>query len=370
MATRSAAVIPPPVPQDAGVAAAPRPAPAPTVLHGAFDGARLLLWAERRPVTASPAALDRGKRKTTAAAPRLPYDAGDMDLISALTNSGVSSAQLRAETAVVWIPSQGATPLASSRLIADPPERPDRIDVRPWTISAVAVPWPAAIELLCGCAGRRTLIPGVIVGEDLAYWTTAMRLAATLTARQHFLPDIIEEEGAFAARWRPAPTHDGAQAMAQLAAAMPDACRAIGGVQAAPMAAAATILTRFVERIADQLARMNGLHPARKAHADFDSLDAQWLDALARPDPRLEGDRAAMLALKERVRSWWRPIAIGAASPFRLCFRLEEPEAIVTDSSDDVLYNSATADGDRPWHLRYLLQAHHDPSLLVLASKA
>ena len=61
-------------------------------------------------------------------------------------------------------------------------------------------------------------------------------------------------------------------------------------------------------------------------------------------------------------------MAIAAASPFRLCLRLEEPEAVVSDTSARVLYDSAQE--QRPWWLRYLLQSHDDPSLLVPASKA
>ncbi|MFZ0887305.1 MAG: DEAD/DEAH box helicase, partial [Candidatus Binataceae bacterium] len=110
----------------------------------------------------------------------------------------------------------------------------------------------------------------------------------------------------------------------------------------------------------------DGSRPQRNAAAQFDSLEAQWLDALRRPDPTLKGDRAALLALKQRVQAWWRPIAIEAASPFRLCFRLEEPATNTGDTSDDVLQDTTAAG---PWHLRYLLQAHHDPSLLVMASK-
>src|SRR6266851_4198175 len=149
--------------------------------------------------------------------------------------------------------------------------------------------------------------------------------------------------------------------MAQLEAAMPDTCRALGADRAPPAPHGATILSGFVERVVDHLARANGSSAPRAAHA-------QWLDALQRADPSLKGDRAALLALKQRVQAWWRPIAIGAASPFRLCFRLEEPE-IVDAASDGVSYDSAVA-ADGPWHLRYLLQAHHDPSLLVTASTA
>jgi len=348
-------------------ASGPQAIAAPVVLHGGFDGRRLLLWGETRP-RAVAASTARGKRLRSAEVPPSPFDPGDSGLIAALVAGGAAPADLRPESAVIWLPSVNGAPVASRGLVADPPGNLDDLEMRPWTISGAAMPWAAAIELLCQCAGRHTLTPGVIIGEDLAYWTAAMRLAAALAARQHFLPDLVEEDGVFAARWRPAPTHSGAQAIAQLAAAMPDVCRALGGATSSA-APAATLLAGFIEQVVDHLARADGAHPARGAAADFDSLDAQWLDALRRAAPTLAGDRAALIGLKQRVQSWWRPIALGAKSPFRLCFRLEEPAAIVSDTADNVLYDSTTAAG-RPWHLRYLLQAHHDPSLLVPASKA
>ena len=50
-----------------------------------------------------------------------------------------------------------------------------------------------------------------------------------------------------------------------------------------------------------------------------------------------------------------------AAAPFRL-LRLEEPARNRTDRGDSA--------GEQPWHVRYLLQAPDDPSLLVPAEQA
>jgi len=349
---------------------APRAAPAPTVLHGAFDGQRLLLWAESRLESAA-AASRSGRSKRRQDAPlQSPYDPGPAALIDALSTSSVAVANFRAEAAVIWLPSIGGSPVASSRLVAEAPDRIDQAALQSWRVTVVSASWSAAIELLCACTGRRTLAAGVIVGEDLAFWVAAMRLGAALVARQHFLPDIVEEQGEVLARWRCAPTYADLQAITQLAAAMPDACRAAGSAKFAPSAPQDVTLRAFIERIVDQLVRDAGTEPVQRAAmgAAFDSADAQWLAALERENARLSGDRAALAELRQRVRAWWRPLAINAASPFRLCLRLEEPEAIVTDAAANVLYDSAA--GNRPWRLRYLLQANHDPSLMVIASHA
>jgi SNF2 family DNA or RNA helicase len=335
------------------------------VLHGAMSGGHLLVWAETRLEFAAAPSGGRGKRRP-GSAPQSPYDPGAGALLAALGAGCVAIARLQAEAATLWLPSAGAGPLASSALVDDGPDGGARPAVlRPWTLTAVSLPWSAAIELLCACAGRRTLAPGVIVGEDLGYWTAAMRFAAALVARQHFLPDIVEEEDEALARWRPTPTYAESQGMAQLAATMPDACRAVSAEQSPPAVSAAAILPGFVERIVDQLVRAAQV---RLPSAALDSPDGRWLAALTGDNPAIGGERAALEDLRQRVRAWWRPLAVSAASPFRLCLRLEEPQAPVTDTAANVLYDSTAQSG--PWLLRYLLQANHDPSLMVTASHA
>ena len=58
------------------------------------------------------------------------------------------------------------------------------------------------MELLCFCANKDLLQPGVVAGTDLAYLTAAFRWTGALLARQHFLPDLTEENGEFRARWQ------------------------------------------------------------------------------------------------------------------------------------------------------------------------
>ncbi len=263
----------------------PQPIVAPIVLHGAFDGRRLLLWGETRPQAVA-VSTARGKRLRDAAVPPSPFDPGDSGLIAALVAGGVTPTNLRVESAVVWLPSVDATPVASRGLVADPPGSLDQVELLPWTISAAAMPWDAAIELLCQCAGRHTLTPGVIIGEDLAYWTAAMRLAAALAARQHFLPDLVEEEGVLLARWRPAPTYS--RRAGDRAACRRDA-RSRAARWAAPTSSAAPRPRCWPGSSNGWSIIWRGLMERIRApcRSRFDSLDAQWLDALRRPDPAL-----------------------------------------------------------------------------------
>jgi SNF2 family DNA or RNA helicase len=326
-----------------------------------------MLWGERR------AALSKGREAP--AHPPLdqqrfassPYDPGREALLAAIHATGLAPAGRRVEGVAILLPSLEHWPQASSPLVAERSADPDNLVLRRWQVTAVALHWPATIEFLCACAGKRALVPGLVVADDLAYWVPALRLAAAMVARQHFLPDIVEERGKLFARWRAVPSHAESRAMAELAAAMPDACRAIAADPSAPQPSAEVVLSGFVERALDHLVRSAAVPAPSASQATVDSLDEQWLAALTQPKGKLEGDRAAFEQLRHRVRDWWRPVELDASSPFRLCFRLEEP-AVAPADADGADDRITPAEGS--WRIRYLLQAHRDPSLLLPASEA
>ncbi len=71
------------------------------------------------------------------------------------------------------------------------------------------------------------------------------------------------------------------------------------------------------------------------------------------------GDPGDLARLHQQIQQWRRPVSFTAATPFRLCFRLEEPEE-----------ENAAAPGAEQWFVRYLLQAAADPSLLIPVREA
>jgi hypothetical protein len=56
----------------------------------------------------------------------------------------------------------------------------------PGTVTGGVLSPRDAIDLLCACVGRDLLAPGIVVGKDLAYAATALRLAGSLVARQQY----------------------------------------------------------------------------------------------------------------------------------------------------------------------------------------
>lgn len=377
------------------------------VLHAGVDEDQLLLWGEKPIEEGNRTSGSSRKGAQRPQVERLAYDAGRDALSEALAQSGVGYKlnKKRLVKQVVWLPTAGKTPVPSSPLIAERPSSRAGETITPWGVTVLCLTVEETVGLLSLCVGKKTLAPGVIVGEDLAFWTTALRFAGTLVARHRFLPGIAENSAVYCSRWEPVLLGTDAEQMAKLARAMPAVARALTPeASSAPAAPPASVLSGFITGCVDYLVR-SGLLPVsqsrearrggKKKAAAFESVHEQWLHSLRSPDGVMEGDEAELSQLSAQVREWQRPVSASRASPFRLCFRLEEPEAEqgrrgTADqerprprSADPLIPCSRvpTLDGEsrpggtsvpsRPdpdaWYVRYLLQAADDPSLLVEA---
>ncbi len=342
------------------------------ILHAGISEDRLLLWGET-PATQDPLSggVRRGRPKTAGPSP-FPYDSGRDNLLKVVREAGLAYPDhaYDCQTAIAWLPTRKNHPLVSSPLISESPTPSAPADLSPWQVTALCLPGPAEVEWLCACAGKELLAPGVIIGKDLAFWTQALRFAGSLTARQRFLPGLQEIRGTYRALWEPVLSGSDSDMAARLTALMPRVCRSLTPDPAScPVLPAAKVLEDFLRRMVDHLVRSSGPaaaepaqvrrgRPARKTPG-FDSLHDQWLHALQTPDGLLAGDQGELAQLLEQIQKWRRPISVTAAAPFRLCFRLEEPEEEVP-----------SAPGQEQWFVRYLLQAAADPSLLIPVREA
>ena len=342
------------------------------ILHAAFCEDRLLVWGEIPAAADLPRRRGSKKKLKVAKPPLFFYDAGQENLSAALEEAGLGHGLrgIADQDAVAWLPTHKNRPLASSPLIAESSASPEPFELSPWQVTALTIPTAGEIELLCACVGQELLAPGVVIGKDLAFWAQALRFAGSLAARHRFLPGLQENQGAFRALWEPMLTGTDSDAAIRLAGLMPRVCRSLTpDVVSPPKRPAAQVLDNFLGRMVDQLIRSAALtatepapvrrgRPARKA-AGFDSLHDQWLHALQAPDGMMAGAPGDLAQLHEQIQKWRRPISVTAATPFRLCFRLEEPEE-----------NSGAAPGQEQWFVRYLLQAAADPSLLIPVREA
>lgn len=357
------------------------------ILHGALFEGRLVLWGEasKEPSGRRPKSV----RAKGHAAEAHPFDAGASAMSDALSEAlpEFSAHPGEFEGRVVWLPSTDSGPVASSPLIAEPPGSGARVRIVPWDVAALGLDADRAIALLAASGGRTTLAPGLVVGKDLEFWSAALRFAGSLVARQQFLPGLERVDGTYRARWEPVLNGTDPQRLAQLAKALPSSGRALtrqafGGP---PTTSSSVVVSEFVGAIVDHLVRTSTRPAATersvsrattkrktittpkrtlvaKKPSSFDSLDDYWVHALESPNGLMEGDETGLARLEDQVRRWRRPVAVAADAPFRLGFRLEEPEADEGSPSKGA--------GRSLWTVRYLLQAADDPSLLVPVAEA
>ncbi len=167
----------------------------------------------------------------------------------------------------------------------------------PGGAQAVALEAAEAVEFLAAGAAKSVAAELARLGPDTAFWTAALDFCASLVVRQRIVQAYALENSRFKSYWKPIFTGDDERTFRELAARLP-------GGDPDPDAR----LTEFLREIAGHLMRTQP-KPA------------------AEPAPEIPA----------------RP-----AGPFRLCFRLEEPE---------------TPEG--AWRVSYLLQSTSDPTLLL-----
>ncbi len=343
------------------------------ILHAGESKGTLVLWGEASMDTRVRPTSRRRRRSSGASASLHPFAARADGLSGALKETGLSlkPAAKRACHVTAWLPTKGDSPIPSSSLIAEPPRSRAKTKLAAWAVPAYRLSAEEAVELLCVSAGRRTLAAGVIVGPDLAYWAEALRFAGSIVARQQYLPGLTADGDEVRATWDPVFVGADAERLAGLARRMPAVARALSepDATAPPERPSTEALRRFVATLTDHLVRtavsdtsLAARH--RRNRPSFDSVHDSWLHALMSKDGAVVGDASDLAHLAAQVREWRRPIAVSASSPFRLCFRLEEPE----DVAEIAMADDGTV--DEAWYVRYLLQPHDDPSLLIPVEEA
>ena len=320
------------------------------ILHAAQDKGNFVLWSEDSGTCLTPPDRQTGGKHPYCAQAHLIAEAAGFE-----TDDNCFA------SAIAWLPSRGDAPVPSSPMAGPVPKSRAKPRIRPWTVATLRPQPERVVTLLQTCHGQQVLKPGVAIGTDLAYWTHALQLAVSLTARQQFLPSLSERGGQTVATWIPVFIGEDAHRLAELAGLMPASARALTGTGTTepPAIAAQAVLREFITAQVDHLARA-GTEPDNPAQPQFDSSHDAWLWALGHTNPAVRSNPAQLQQLRSQVAEWQRPLAIAANSPYRLCLRLEEPPEPSPEDEKPIVRQ----DG---WHLRYLLQPHDDQSLLIPA---
>ncbi len=344
------------------------------IVHSAMHAGGMSLWGEvslRKNPPTKRKSFPQGHEKDKAK--RYHHGADENDLIPILTEalSKFRPEKKRFQNLAAWLPTRGGQAVPSSPLIGETSRGRYKAKLCPWLITTYRMEWGQAVDLLCACSRKRVLAPGVVIGDDLSFWSEALRLAGSLVARQQYLPFIEAGEDDFRAVWLPVYLADDAEALMLLAKRMPPAARAFSNIRstdAPPAVPAIDPLRAFIAGTLDHLVRSASREEPpstkRRKAISFESLHDAWFSALKSPDNRIPGDKSELTGLAENVRDWSRPIAIAASSPLRLCFRLEDPPV-----SEPPKRGRAKSARDS-WYVRYLLQPRDDLSLLVPVENA
>jgi len=278
----------------------------------------------------------------------------------------------------------GVNTVPSSTLVDEISDSKAEPVLAPWTVHAYPLEAEDAIVLLCACMGKKVIAPGIISGNDLLWWADALKFAGSRAAGQKNLPGVRGGEGEYRAFWEPVFSGEDAGELAKLAKQMPPVARALAPETSAvpPEIPAALAARQFIEDSLDWIVRseIGEKKPAKepRKRKSFDSVHDAWVSALKSPDGLIYGDEKELLQLAVRTREWQRPLTILTTSPFRFCFRLEEPAAEKeTEETEagkrDTKKGKGIADIEVPeglWYVRYMLQSYEDPSLLIPVKEA
>lgn len=327
------------------------------ILHAAQSDVGLLLWGEAPfDASASPSPL-KGKKFP----PRPSPCAVRAEALDALLQKRFPLAKAAALPidAAAWLPSNGKAPLPSSHLLGDTEALTSPTTLAPWLVPALLLEREALLATLSVCWQKRILANGVVVGADLAYWAEMLRFAGALVAKQQFLPGIRTVGGELHAVWEPALDAGDQGRLVTFARRMPPSARALAdpSQKQSPSIPAQQVLRSFLVEAVDALVRSaitSTRQPGRRSRPSLapESVHDAWMTALRSPEGLIEWAKKDVSALHKDIMRWKRPVTVTAASPARLCFRLEEP-------------GEEAPPGKETWRVSYLLQPHSDRSLLV-----
>jgi superfamily II DNA or RNA helicase len=346
------------------------------VVHGIWAYGALQVWAEDSgaPRLAPP------RRGRPSRAPRphsfaAPPDVLADTLAEALADAGDLARKAFDDEIALRLPATADGPLGSPELppaeAAEGTPSVGRPSLADWRVPVLVFEPAAALAALAALA---ELVPGDIVASaSIGYLAAVARFADDLAARGRALPALAEEDGGYAARWRPVLSAADARHARELAAAMPPACRALADTaEARP----GPLLADMLDSLTDASVRLRlpgALLPARRGRrpARIDVAERMLL-ALSGPQPLVEiagpTDEHEARDLAAAFADWLSSAARPADS-VRTCFRLVEPRTDETqDTAEAAEVLAAGAQSSDAWRVEFSLQSAEDPSLMLPAA--
>lgn len=238
----------------------------------------------------------------------------------------------------------------------------------PWQVLGVALSGDAAVQFLQGIPLQAVDSSDSWLGADLRFWSHITRWSLDLLARGKFLPGLQVTDSQHAiATWQPLLDSATDQLRWEnFASRMPQICRtyeADGDTALAPAVPlpknAKQLLFNFLHTTIDTQVRqvVSSNETTQKQVLPFLQPTAgQWLQALGAPyaEAKIESDPIVVNKLHSTLTNWKAPLQqqTGGVWWVRAAFELQPP-----------------SNGERTWHLKYLLQAVDDPDFTIDASQ-
>lgn len=327
------------------------------IIHTSICDQKLMLWGEKK---LDESTLNRPKRRgrpgQNPPPKEHPFVLSKEELLETFNQTiplGVEEEQI--EKVLLWLPSEASLPYPSSPLIGELPPSKSEPSLKRWVAYAVECSPEQIFQFLHCCQGKKMVEEGVVLGKEIPFLVHAMQFATSLVVRQRFLPAIVEEHREYRAAWEPVFLGNDQARLSQLQKAFPSVCRSLSlsmKREEPDTTTPETVLKRFITALVESI-----IHLACKTkNFPTSTLHDQWLSSLLNGEI-ITQDHNASTRLVKQIQEWKRPIALSLTSPYRLCLRLEEPELEEKTEAIQVPQEG--------WFLRYLLQAHDDPSFLV-----
>jgi len=277
------------------------------------------------------------------------------DLKNAIKAIGIGIKVLKSNVKFLtaWLPSYGNIAVPSSPLIKAEPDKKKKICLTSFPVLARPLNIEELLNLTSIAEGGNILESQVIFGSSIIRTGKLLKIALGLAAQERFLPTLIQQNDYWEARWLPLPCDDIDKQLEKLSADMPAVCRCLNNdIEKAPDMPAQSVVNMFIAKSIDAIIRnanssKNSRNGDRHHQKKPDSLHDTWIIALTAQNPQVEWDDEQEISnFSKQLADWRRPVDLIAASQFKFCFRLSEPQ-----------------EDENKWRLDYLLQPKDDQSL-------
>lgn len=329
------------------------------ILHAAFTSRGLFIWAEQTP-TKGP--LKRRKLKLPEvlkpyklAAPRATlYNL--LNQYEILGEKGVSS---------IYLPTLDGAPIPSDPSIGECPPPSTKAPLFPWAVRGFFISEVSTNHFLLHVI-KQGPPPGWGFANDLLYWGAANRFVTSLMIRKNFMPTMVEANGKFYASWLGILTDAEIDRSMALAKAMPMSAKAtdlLYNTVTSKQNVNFDILNSFAAITIDGIMREDSAKgrrlPGFCRALNYWTVEGRWQQELLGHNGLIsifcDNETKVAKSFQIQVKQWLKPLTMTRQTPYRLCFRLEEPsQRMAIDGSHT----------DR-WHLRYLVRSSIDHGLIA-----